>query len=156
MSDLTESKHSRPVGRPMEVLLVEDSLVDARLTMAALTKGQIPHRMTLVRDGQEALDFLFRRGVFARAPRPDLVLLDLQLPKRNGLEVLWDIRNDDGLRGVPVVVLTSSDDPEDRAQCSQHEVDGFLSKPVHINEFLDLVRQLRRHWKQDVLLPNLD
>lgn len=156
MAELTDSKQARPVGRPMEVLLVEDSLMDARLTMAALQKGQIPHRMTLVRDGQEALEFLFRRGVFARAPRPDLVLLDLQLPKRNGLEVLWEIRNDDGLRGVPVVVLTSSDDPEDRAQCSQHEVDGFLGKPVHINEFLDLVRQLRRHWKQDVLLPNLD
>jgi chemotaxis family two-component system response regulator Rcp1 len=156
MSALTDSKYHRPVGRPMEVLLVEDSLVDARLTMAALQKGDIPHRMTLVRDGQEAIDFLFRSGIFARAPRPDLVLLDLQLPKRNGLEVLWEIRNSDMLRGIPVVVLTSSEDPEDKAQCSQHEVDGFLEKPVHINEFLDLIRQLRRHWKQDVLLPNLD
>lgn len=156
MSALTDSKYHRPVGRPMEVLLVEDSLVDARLTMAALQKGDIPHRLTLVRDGQEAIDFLFRSGIFARAPRPDLILLDLQLPKRNGLEVLWEIRNSDMLRGIPVVVLTSSGDPEDKAQCSQHEVDGFLEKPVHINEFLDLVRQLRRHWKQDVLLPNLD
>ena len=156
MSDLTDSRIRRPVGRPMEVLLVEDSLVDARLTIGALQRGQIPHRLTLVRDGQEALEFLFRRGVFARAPRPDLILLDLQLPSRNGLEVLWEIRNSDDLRPVPVVVLTSSDDPNDREQCSHHEVDGFLSKPVHINEFLDLVRQLRRHWKQDVLLPNLD
>jgi len=156
MADLTDSKLSRPVGRPMEVLLVEDSLVDARLTMGALQRGDIPHRMTLVRDGQEAVDFLFRRGVFARAPRPDLILLDLQLPRRSGLEVLWEIRNQEELRPIPVVVLTSSDDPEDKAQCSQHEVDGFLAKPVHINEFLDLVRQLRRHWKQDVLLPNLD
>jgi CheY-like chemotaxis protein len=156
MVGLTDSKIHRPVGRPMEVLLVEDSLVDARLTMAALTKGDIPHRMTLVRDGQEAIDFLFRSGIFARAPRPDLILLDLQLPKRTGLEVLWEIRNSDMLRPIPVVVLTSSEDPEDKAQCSQHEVDGFLEKPVHINEFIDLVRQLRRHWKQDVLLPNLD
>lgn len=150
------SEATRPVGRPMEVLLVEDSLVDARLTMGALKRGQIPHRMTLVRDGQEAIDFLFRRGVFVRAPRPDLVLLDLQLPGRNGLEVLWEIRNADELRPVPVVVLTSSDDPDDKAQCSQHEVDGFLEKPVQLDEFLNLVRQLRRHWKQDVLLPNLD
>jgi CheY-like chemotaxis protein len=140
----------------MEVLLVEDSLVDARLTMGALQRGQIPHRMTLVRDGQEAIDFLFHRGVFARAPRPDLILLDLQLPHRNGLEVLWEIRNSDELRPVPVVVLTSSDDPEDKIQCMHHEVDGFLAKPVQLNEFLDLVRALRRHWKQDVLLPNLD
>jgi len=156
MVGLTDSKIHRPVGRPMEVLLVEDSLVDARLTMAALQKGEIKHRMTLVRDGQEAIDFLFRSGIFARAPRPDLILLDLQLPKKTGLEVLWEIRNSDMLRGIPVVVLTSSEDPEDKAQCSQHDVDGFLEKPVHINEFIDLVRKLRRHWKQDVLLPNLD
>lgn len=152
-----ESKQgSRPVGRPMEVLLVEDSLVDARLTMAALQRGQIPHHLTLVRDGREALDFLFHRGLFARVPRPDLILLDLHLPFHNGLEVLWEIRNSDELRPVPVVVLTSSDDPEDKTQCAAHEVDGFLKKPVQFNEFLDLVRQLRRHWKQDVLLPNLD
>src|SRR6185436_10570726 len=117
----------------------EDSLVDARLTIGALQRGQIPHRMTLVRDGQEALDFLFHRGVFARAPRPDLILLDLQLPGRNGLEVLWEIRNSDELRPVPVVVLTSSDDPEDKVQCTQHEVDGFLAKPVKLDEFLELV-----------------
>src|SRR5438045_693780 len=104
MAELTDSKIHRPVGRPMEVLLVEDSLMDARLTMAALQKGEIPHRMTLVRDGQEAIDFLFRSGIFARAPRPDLILLDLQLPKRSGLEVLWEIRNSDMLRPIPVVV----------------------------------------------------
>jgi CheY-like chemotaxis protein len=140
----------------MEVLLVEDSLVDARLTMGALTRGQVPHRLTLVRDGQEALDFLFRQGVFARAPRPDLILLDLQLPRRNGLEVLWEIRNNDELRSVPVVVLTSSDDPADKEQCATHDVNGFLAKPVKIDEFLARVRELRRHWKKDVLLPNLD
>ncbi len=156
MSDPEHFGTNRPVGRPMEVLLIEDSLVDARLTMGALHRGDIPHRMTLVRDGAEALDFLFQRGIFARAPRPDLVLLDLHLPKKNGLEVLWEIRNDDALRGMPVVVLTSSDEVEDQQQCEHHEVDGFLKKPVHITEFLALVRSLRQHWKQDVLLPNLD
>jgi CheY-like chemotaxis protein len=140
----------------MEVLLVEDSLVDARLTMGALQRGDIPHRLTLVRDGLEALDFLFHRGIFARAPRPDLVLLDIELPFRNGLEVLGEIRGNDELRPLPVVVLTSSDDPECKTACEQQEVDGFLNKPVHVNEFIDLVRQLRRHWKQDVLLPDLD
>jgi CheY-like chemotaxis protein len=140
----------------MEVLLVEDSLVDARFTIAALQRGDIPHRLTLVRDGLEALDFLFRRGIFARAPRPDLVLLDLELPFRHGLEVLWEIRHSDDLRVIPVVILTSSDDPDARTQCENHEVDGFLQKPVHLEEFIDLVRQLRRHWKQDVLLPDLD
>jgi len=152
----TDSIYYRTVGRPMEVLLVEDSLVDARFTIAALQRTDIPHRLTLVRDGLEALDFLFHRGIFAKAPRPDLVLLDLELPFRSGLEVLWEIRNSDELRGMPVVVLTSSEDPENRAQCEHHEVDGYLCKPVHMNEFIDLVRRLRRHWKQDVLLPDLD
>ena len=156
MSDPSDSLASRPVGRPMEVLLIEDSLVDARLTMGALQRGEIRHHMTLVRNGQEALEFLFHRGIFARAPRPDLVLLDLHLPFKNGLEVLGEIRNSDALRTVPVVVLTSSDEAEDRLQCEQQEVDGFLKKPVHINEFLELVRTLRRHWKHDILLPNLD
>lgn len=151
-----ESKLHRPVGRPMEILLVEDSLVDARFTIAALQRGDIPHRLTLVRDGLEAIDFLLHRGIFARAPRPDLVLLDLELPFRHGLEVLWEIRNHDELRSLPVVVLTSSDDPDSRAQCEHHEVDGFLPKPVHLVEFLELVRQLRRHWKHDVLLPGID
>lgn len=140
----------------MEVLLVEDSLVDARFTIAALQRGDIPHRLTLVRDGLEALGFLFQRGIFARAPRPDLVLLDIELPFKNGLEVLAEIRNSDELRPLPVVVLTSSDDPEDQARCEQQDVDGFLRKPVHLDEFINLVRALRRHWKQDVLLPGLD
>jgi CheY-like chemotaxis protein len=153
---VTDTRGARTIGRPMEVLLVEDSLVDARLTIGALRKGEIPHRLTLVRDGREALDFLHRQGIFARAPRPDVVLLDLHLPGRSGLEVLWELRADDRLRDIPVVVLTSSDDPDERAQCDNHAVDGFLSKPVNLPEFLALLRQLRRHWKQDVLLPNLD
>lgn len=140
----------------MEVLLVEDNLVDARFTIGALQKGNIPHRLTLVRDGSEAIDFLQQHGIFARAPRPDLVLLDLLLPKLNGIDVLATIRADDHLRSLPVVILTSSDDPESRRQCEDYDVDGYLGKPVDMLSFIELVRALRQHWKQDVLLPNLD
>ena len=88
------------VGRPMEILLVEDSLEDARLTIQALKEGDVQCRVTLVRDGEEALRFLRRDAIFARAPRPDLILLDMQLPKLDGREVLSEVRADDGLNNI--------------------------------------------------------
>ena len=97
------------IGRPMEILLVEDGLVDARLTIGALQHGGFRHRLTLVRDGEEALEFIFQRGKFALAPRPDLILLDLMLPKRSGLEVLHEVKSHEGLKEIPVVVMTASD-----------------------------------------------
>ncbi len=89
------------IGRPMEILLVEDGLVDARLTIGALQHGGFRHRLTLVRDGEEALEFVFQRGKFALAPRPDLILLDLMLPKRSGLEVLHEVKVSRGTQGDP-------------------------------------------------------
>ncbi len=89
------------IGRPMEILLVEDSLSDAALTMNALEQGGVKHRMTLIRDGEEALEFLRRKGKFARAPRPDLILLDLNLPKVDGRELLAEVRGDSGLSSIP-------------------------------------------------------
>src|SRR5688500_3387903 len=103
------------VGRPMEILLVEDSLVFARITMEALKRGQVCHRLTLAPDGEEALAFLRREGRYARAPRPDLVLLDLGLPKKDGWDVLREIRGDSELAATPVVIVTSSDDQADIA-----------------------------------------
>src|SRR6185437_4800433 len=97
---------SQTIGRPMEILLVEDGLVDARVTIAALRKGMIQHRLTLNRDGLEAMEFLRQEGKFARAPRPDLILLALCLPKKDGREVLAEIKADDSLRSIPVVVMT--------------------------------------------------
>src|SRR5689334_18834149 len=97
-------------GRPMEILLVEDGLLDARLTIDALKGGNLQHRLTLVRDGAEALEFLKKEGRFARAPTPDLVLLDLMLPKKTGLEVLAELRSAAEFQELPVVVLTASED----------------------------------------------
>ena len=94
------------IGRPMEILMVEDSLMFARVTMAALKGGNVKHRMTWLTDGVSASDFLFRRGRFKRAPRPDLLLLDLCLPKKDGRELLAEIKSDDDLRSIPVVVMT--------------------------------------------------
>jgi len=141
------------VGRPMEIVLIEDSLMHARITIGALKNGNVKHRLTLLRDGQEAVEFLRQEGIFARAPRPDLVLLDLRLPKLDGLEVLAEIRADDHLQDLPVVVMTASDDEADREQCEIFGVAGYVIKPVNLDKFLSLVTQLKRYWREDVILP---
>mgnify|MGYP001104896520 CR=1 FL=1 len=144
------------VGRPMEILLVEDNLEDAGLAIQSLREGGLECRITLVRDGQEALDFLHRRGIYARAPRPDLVLLDLYLPKKDGREVLADIRADATLRSLPVVVLTASQVHEEILRQEHLAVDGYMVKPVDLPKFIALVKQLRQFWLKEVILPPLD
>lgn len=141
------------IGRPMEILLVEDELLQARLSMEAISRGKFRHRTTLVGDGQEALDFIFQRGIFRRAPRPDLILLDLRLPKIDGLDVLAEIKADDELNSIPVVIMTSSQDEHDRLACEQHQVEAFLIKPLDLEKFLSLLRQLKQFWHEDMLLP---
>lgn len=143
------------VGRPMEILLVEDDLLQARLSIEALRQGKVQHRMTLVRDGEEAMAFLFRRGHFALAPRPDLVLLDLRLPKLDGLDVLREIREDSELATLPVVIMTSSEEEQDKLICQQHQVEAYIIKPVELEKFLSLVKQLKRFWHEDVILPRV-
>ena len=123
------------IGRPMEIVLVEDGLMDARATIEALKEGQIQHRLTLIRDGVEASEFLSQSGRFAKAPRPDLILLDLILPKKSGLELLTEIRGNFSLKDVPVVVLTSSQDEEDKLKCELFDVDSYITKPVNLNKF---------------------
>ena len=146
---------NQTIGRPMEILLVEDGLVDASVTIAALKKGQVQHRMTLIRDGAEAMEFLQQQGKFARAPRPDLILLDLGLPKKDGRQVLQEIKADESLSQIPVVIMTSSDDEEDRVQSQLLGVDAFVTKPVDFEKFLTVVRQLRRYLHADLILPTM-
>lgn len=144
------------IGRPMEILLVEDGLVDARLAIAALQQSGFRHRLTLVRDGAEALEFIYQRGMFAQAPRPDLILLDLMLPKKSGLEVLTEVKSNEGLKGIPVVVMTASEAEDDKLQCDTMRVDGYIVKPVNFEKFLELVRKLKKFWLDDVILPSFD
>lgn len=141
------------VGRPMEILLVEDNLSDARLTIEGLREGKVKHRLTLVCDGVEALQFLRREDKFARAPRPDLMLLDLELPKIDGREVLAEVRQDPELQSIPVVILTASQAHEDILRSEMLQVDSYITKPVDMPKFVAVIHQLKRFWLADVILP---
>jgi two-component system, chemotaxis family, response regulator Rcp1 len=144
------------VGRPMEILLVEDDLEDANMTLQALKEGSVPCRVTLVRDGDEGLRFLRREGIFARAPLPDLILLDMQMPKMDGREVLTAIRNDDGLKAIPVVVMTGSLVHKAILEGEGLRVDGYMTKPVSFEQFIGVVKTLRRHGLTELVLPPLE
>jgi len=142
------------VGRPMEILLVEDDLEDAGLTIEALRQGDVRCRVSLVRDGEEAVDFLHRRGRYGRAPRPDLILLDLNLPKKNGREVLAELKADRRLCRKPVVVLTASAAHREILEEEGLHVEDYLLKPIDAGQFVHLVKSLRRYWLSDVILPS--
>jgi len=142
------------VGRAMEILLIEDNPQDARTTIQALRHEGIRCRVTLVCDGEEAMAFLRREGVFARAPRPDVILLDLDLPKKDGRQVLLEVRGDVKLDAIPVVVLTGSLVHQAVLKAEQYRVDGFLPKPVSLDQFIEVVKSLRRSWLSDLILPS--
>jgi chemotaxis family two-component system response regulator Rcp1 len=142
-------------GRSLEILLVEDSLVFARITIGALKNGGLAHRLTLVVDGVEAMEFLRREGRFARAPRPDLVLLDLGLPKKDGRAVLAEIKADENLKSIPVVIMTASDSSEDVRICESLGVDAYITKPVDLDKFIELVRKLKKSRSLDFALPGI-
>jgi two-component system, chemotaxis family, response regulator Rcp1 len=143
------------VGRPMEILLMEGNLSDAQITYQHLNGTHIHHRLTMLWNGAEALDFLHRRGVFSRVPRPDLILLDLDLPKIDGRQVLAEIKSDRSLSGIPVVVMTSSPSEEVWLRSQFMDVEGYVTKPVDGDQFRRLILDLRRFWHTDLVLPGI-
>ncbi len=140
----------------MEILLVEDNLQDAGKTIKALTVGKVPCRVTLVLDGDEAMQFLHRQGIFVSVPRPDLVLLDMELPRKHGRQVLAEIRNDVELSDILVVVLTASLAHRVVLKARNLYVDGYMTKPVSWNKFINVVKTLRRSLLEEVILPSLE
>ena len=140
-------------GDPVPVLLVEDNPGDVRLVEEAFEEGNIANELHVATDGIEALDFLHRRDEYADAPRPGIVLLDLNLPRKNGEEVLAEMRDDDDLKHVPVVVLTSSETQEDVVRSYDLSANAYLTKPVSPREFIETVRRFERFWLEVVRLP---
>jgi CheY-like chemotaxis protein len=130
--------------KPMEILLVEDGLVDARITIFALRRSSVYHRLTLVRSVAEAIQFLNREGIFARAPHPDLLLLDMMLPDGCGLDVLEALEAWDASDRPTTVVLTASHDESIRRRCDELQVHDFINKPVHEKEFLRVMREHKK------------
>jgi two-component system, chemotaxis family, response regulator Rcp1 len=141
-------------GRPIEILLVEDNPGDVRLTVEALKDGKVSNRLHVAMDGVEALAFLRQEGPHAGAPRPDVILLDLNLPKKDGREVLAEIKADDHLRRIPVVVLTTSSSEQDILRTYDLHANCYITKPVDLDQFMDVVRSIENFWLSVVKLPN--
>ena len=139
--------------KPVEILLVEDSPGDVRLTMEALKEAKVLNNLSVAADGIEAMAFLRREGAFAQAPRPDVILLDLNLPKKDGREVLAEIKADPNLRRIPVVVLTTSRAEEDVFRAYDLHANCYITKPVDFKQFLDVVQSIEDFWLTVVKLP---
>ncbi len=142
-----------PPQRPVEILLVEDNPGDARLTFEALKEGRIVNNVHHVTDGDQALQFLRHEGPYHDAPTPDIVLLDLNLPRRNGREVLGEIKQDPALKSIPVVALTTSSARDDINACYALGANAYVVKPVEFDRFLEAVRSFEMFWLNVVALP---
>jgi chemotaxis family two-component system response regulator Rcp1 len=140
-------------ARPIEVLLVEDNPGDVRLTREALKDGKVGNNLSVAPDGVEALRFLRREGPYADAPRPDVVLLDLNLPKKDGRQVLQEMKQDPALRTIPVVILTSSDAERDIAAAYELQASCYITKPVDLDQFITVVKSIEDFWFTIVKLP---
>jgi CheY-like chemotaxis protein len=139
--------------KAIEILLVEDNPGDARLTREALSQSKVRNNLHRASDGEEALAFLRRQGSFAGAPTPDLILLDLNLPRRDGREVLEDIKSDPALKHIPVVILTSSQAEEDIIRSYQLHANCFITKPVDLEQLTKVVQGIEQFWFTLVKLP---
>jgi CheY-like chemotaxis protein len=140
-------------ARPIDILLVEDSPADVRLTREALKEAKVVNVLHTVQDGVMALAFLRREGPYAGSPRPDLILLDLNLPKKDGREVLAEIKQDESLRRIPVVILTTSRAEEDVVRSYNLHANAYVTKPVDLKQFFDVVRAIEGFWLAVVTLP---
>ncbi|HEY9529823.1 MAG TPA: response regulator [Burkholderiales bacterium] len=140
-------------NRPVEILLVEDNPGDERLTREALKEGKVYSNLHWVKDGVDAMEFLRRQGKHASAPRPDIILLDLNLPKKDGREVLQDIKNDPELKRIPVVVLTTSKAEEDVLRTYNLHANCYVTKPVDLEKFIVVVKSIDVFWLTVVTLP---
>jgi two-component system response regulator len=142
--------------RPFDILLVEDNPADVEITLEAFRRSHSGNRVFVCRDGEEALEFLFQRGRYSKpgtAPRPDLVLLDLNLPRKSGLEVLAQTKAHDVLRDVPVIILSTSDRDEDVRRCYHQGANNYLAKPVQFDDCVTLIADIQRYWLEQTRLP---
>jgi two-component system, chemotaxis family, response regulator Rcp1 len=139
--------------RPIEVLVVEDNEADSHLTTTALRDARIANEVHVVEDGEEAIAFLNREGTYSSAPRPDLILLDLNLPKKDGFQVLEEMKADSHLRNIPVIVVSGSDRASDIARAYDLQIAAYLVKPVNVDDYFSAIRAIKELWFHMVAPP---
>jgi chemotaxis family two-component system response regulator Rcp1 len=144
----------RSIGETVDILLVEDNEGDARLAKEAMRDSKLRNTLHHVTDGEEAMAFLRREGKLAGVPRPDLILLDLNLPKKDGRQVLAEIKNDEDLKRIPVVILTVSSAEEDILKTYNLHANCYITKPIDLDQFMKVVRSVEDFWLTIVKLPN--
>jgi CheY-like chemotaxis protein len=149
----TQAMSTQPRRKPIEILLVEDNPGDVRLTREAFADTKVSHNLSVVGDGEEAMAFLRRQGDYASAPRPDLILLDLNLPRKSGREVLAELKHDSELLSIPVVVMTTSEAEGDILNSYYLHANAYVTKPVDLDCFVDVVSKIEGFWLTVVKLP---
>ncbi len=147
------AERDAPHAEEFDILLVEDNPGDVRLTVEAPREGKIANRLHVARDGEEAMDFLHRRGAHANAPRPGIILLDLNLPRKDGREVLDEVKSDPELHRIPVIVLTTSSAEADVLRSYDLHANCFITKPIAYQDFIAAVQRIEQFWLQLVRLP---
>lgn len=145
---------TKSIGEAIDILLVEDNQGDARLAREALRDSKIRNKLHHVSDGEEAMQFLHRQGTFAEAPRPDLILLDLNLPRKDGRSVLAEIKTDENLKRIPVVILTTSSDEQDIYRAYNLHANCYITKPIDFTQFMKVVQSIEDFWLTIVKLPD--
>ncbi len=140
--------------KPMSILLVEDDSADAQLTVEAFKEAKVPNRLTVVEDGVEAISYLRQRGDYTDAPRPDIILLDLNMPRKDGREVLAEIKEDPDLRRIPAIILTTSRAERDIVTIYNLHGNCYITKPVDLDQFIEVVMSIEVFWLAAVKLPN--
>jgi CheY-like chemotaxis protein len=142
------------LSRPVDILLVEDNPGDVRLTQEAFRDAHVPVKLSVVMDGEEALNYLHKDPTYPEATRPDIILLDLNIPKKDGREVLESIKSNEHLRSIPVVVLTTSNAEQDIVKTYNLNVNAYINKPVDFDRFFDIVQKIEDFWLMTVTLPS--
>jgi CheY-like chemotaxis protein len=146
---------NKEYDRPMELLLVEDNPADVHLVREGLREANVSHRLSVVADGQEAVEFLYGEGDYRNAPKPDLILLDLNLPRKLGLEVLATVKTDNRLKYIPVLIYSSSSDPSDVRAAYGSGANSYIRKPRQLEDIYDIVRTLEHFWFELALIPSM-
>ncbi|MFT6101739.1 MAG: CheY-like chemotaxis protein [Granulosicoccus sp.] len=142
------------MAQAIQILMVEDNSADVELTKEAFSEGKLSNSLHVVNDGEEALDYVYKRGRFIDVETPDIILLDLNLPKINGREVLATLKGDEGLRSIPIIILSSSEDSEDVRSSYALNANSFVTKPIAIEDFLGVVKSIENFWVEIVRLPS--